>query len=596
MADVTNDLNVKHSSSVNGRRSIGSGVVSSARLATFLNFATGTGHDLLAARLTGSVGGVADTTGGSAGAVGGLDAAGRLSLGSKGVFGLKDLGLALSAAGAGSVITSSTRNVRLESGTSLLLVSSTRQQAKGAECTDEVESLPEPSALRRTAEASAMGYTPQSIEQLGALAAYVSIRRGAVLQAWRTAVDSDPQLTTASTISRAQFNDHIPEVLDAFERQLRAHNPTEQAQARAEEKEGAAGHGLHRWQQGYDQRETMCEWGHLQLCLLEELEHYSAQHAHLDPSVMPIARRALARLCSDGVCASVASYAHLQQSEAASRLRDLESALAQLTSLEQQRAEAWREAAHDLRGSANVIASASAVLMRDTVPASKRMQFSEILQRGVASLNKLLTDLMDHARLEAGQERRHVADFDAAWVLKEFCDTVRPLAIERNLFLKCEGPSALPVQGDLVKVQRIAQNLVLNALEATQSGGIKVTWGECGSLNRPQWMLYVQDTGPGFKDAAATPLARVLKQATTEAREVLEQTAPQDSASAQTKAAPTLRSQSGGRPGLFPSGEGIGLSIVKRLCELLDASLELETAPSKGTTFRVIFPRHYPDT
>jgi signal transduction histidine kinase len=35
------------------------------------------------------------------------------------------------------------------------------------------------------------------------------------------------------------------------------------------------------------------------------------------------------------------------------------------------------------------------------------------------------------------------------------------------------------------------------------------------------------------------------------------------------------------------------LSIVKRLCELLDASMELESHPGRGTTFRVIFPRHY---
>jgi hypothetical protein len=40
-------------------------------------------------------------------------------------------------------------------------------------------------------------------------------------------------------------------------------------------------------------------------------------------------------------------------------------------------------------------------------------------------------------------------------------------------------------------------------------------------------------------------------------------------------------------------GEGVGLSIVKRLCELLDASLELESSPGAGTTFRVLFPRNY---
>lgn len=43
---------------------------------------------------------------------------------------------------------------------------------------------------------------------------------------------------------------------------------------------------------------------------------------------------------------------------------------------------------------------------------------------------------MDHARVEAGHEQRYAAVFDAASLLKEFFDTTRPLAAERNLFLK----------------------------------------------------------------------------------------------------------------------------------------------------------------
>ena len=42
-----------------------------------------------------------------------------------------------------------------------------------------------------------------------------------------------------------------------------------------------------------------------------------------------------------------------------------------------------------------------------------------------------------------------------------------------------------------------------------------------------------------------------------------------------------------------PTGEGIGLSIVKRLCELLDATLELTSSAQAGTTFRVVFPSRY---
>jgi len=437
--------------------------------------------------------------------------------------------------------------------------------------------------------------TDQSSPGLKSLAAYLAHRRESVLSAWRCAVDADPELTTASTITRAQFIDHIPAVLDAFEWRLSAQEPSDCAQAQQEEKESASEHGLHRWQQGYNQPEAMVEWGHLHLCLLQELENFQTINAGLESAVMQIARRELVRLCSDGVCASAERYTRMQQSEAASRLSELEFALAQLRTLEQERAEAWREAAHDLRGRAHVIANAFAVITRADVPEQHRTRFSEVLHRGVQSLNKLLTDLMDQARLEAGHERRDITHFDVALLLKEFCDANRPLAAERDLFLIASGPAPLMVDGDAGKIQRIMQNLVLNALKVTEQGGIKVTWEAGENERRPQWAVCVQDTGPGFKRGSATPLARVLKRATAEAHDAEQRNVSPDSPSLQTDTAPTLASQSNPPPQL-PAGEGIGLSIVKRLCELLDASIELESSEGEGTTFRVIFPRRYGDS
>jgi signal transduction histidine kinase len=217
-----------------------------------------------------------------------------------------------------------------------------------------------------------------------------------------------------------------------------------------------------------------------------------------------------------------------------------------------------------------------------------------MLKAGVQSLNMLLTDLMDQARLEAGHERRQITHFDVAARLKEFCDTTRPLAAEKNLFLVAKGPPSLMVEGDAEKIQRIVQNLVLNALKVTDEGGIKVTWEASDNPHRPQWALCVQDTGPGFERDSATPLERVLKRATTEAQEVEHRNlSPKQTGSLQSDSAPTLASQSSHSQGRLPSGEGIGLSIVKRLCEMLDASLELESSKGEGTTFRVIFPRRY---
>jgi signal transduction histidine kinase len=441
-----------------------------------------------------------------------------------------------------------------------------------------------------------MSNPPQCIEQLSALATHLSARRDVLLQAWRTAVDHDPQLTTASTISRSQFNDHIPDVLDVFERQLRAASSAERAQARTDEKASAAGHGLHRWQQGYDQRETMCEWGHLHLCLLDEVERFGAQHPHVEAAVMLTARRTLVQLCNAGVCESASRYARLQRSEAAGRVRDLEHALAALQALERQRAESWREAAHDLRGSVSVISSASALLDRPNVPDPTRAQFSRVLRKGVVSLQELLTDLMSLARLEAGQEQRQICEFDAAKLLREWCETLRPLAAERGLFLKTDGPDVLPVEGDAPKVQRILQNLVLNAFNVTEKGGVRVLWQEAGTPGREQWMICVQDTGPGLNVNGAAPLACALRQATADTHDVEARAERAGDPSAQTEAAPTLASQS--PPHLIqpPAGEGIGLSIVKRMCELLDASLELESAAGEGTTFRLILPRRYGNT
>jgi signal transduction histidine kinase len=435
--------------------------------------------------------------------------------------------------------------------------------------------------------------------ELAVLAKHLAARRADVLRAWQASVELDTELTTSSNLSRAQFNDHIPQVLDAFERRLQAENLTEREDAFADQKKSAAEHGLHRWQQGYNQSETIREWGHLHCCLLTELEAYERGRAQLPFGVMLFARRALVRLCSEGVCESAARYEQLQRTEAASRVLDLENALQQLQDLERQRAETWREAAHDLRGTVHIISSASTLLAKEAEADLNRTTASRILERSVASLRVLLTDLTDLARLEAGQEHRHVTQFDAAEVLREFCDTFRPLATQHNLFLKTEGPPSLPVEGDSVKILRIAQNLVLNALKVTEHGGVRLLWEERTVPGVQQWMLCVQDTGPGFqRHSAAAPLEQALREATAEAHEVEARAESSGDAGTGSDPAPTLKSQSNSSNANSPgtTGEGIGLSIVKRLCELLDATLELETAPGAGTTFRVVLPRTYSAT
>ena len=170
----------------------------------------------------------------------------------------------------------------------------------------------------------------------------------------------------------------------------------------------------------------------------------------------------------------------------------------------------------------------------------------QILTRGVDALYQMLEELMDMGRLEAGKEIRRIAPFDVGQVLSELCMTSQVLAAARGLFLNVEGPSQISVDGDIVKVRRIAQNLLLNAIKYTDEGGISVAW----KTEDEQLLFSVQDTGPGLQQGASVPPSQI-------------------------------------------HGEGIGLSIVQRLCELLEAKLEVESKMGIGTNFRVFFPLHY---
>jgi signal transduction histidine kinase len=267
-----------------------------------------------------------------------------------------------------------------------------------------------------------------------------------------------------------------------------------------------------------------------------------------------------------------------------------------MRAMERQSAELWREAAHDLRGNLGVVVNATAGLNLTAGSGQVREDFLRILNQNVSSLHSLLEDVTSLARLQAGHERRQVKSFDAAVLLAELCERMQPLVAGRDLQLHGEGPATLAVEGDAVKVQRIAQNLLLNAIKYTSRGDVTVSWGDSRRNDTQRWMLCVQDTGPGLHSAAGAPMAEALEEATDEARHVEVFARTGDREHDQPEIELVAAAGSDFSPMRANRGEGIGLSIVKRLCELLDATIEMESTPGEGTTLRVLFPRQYQAT
>jgi signal transduction histidine kinase len=420
--------------------------------------------------------------------------------------------------------------------------------------------------------------------ELSALADRLQSRHEAILQSWREQVKKDLEIPSNDPLSTRQLFDHIPAMLLKLQRELRSSGRDDTGSADASDEALAVAHGQQRWQQGYDLREVVRELGTLNECVVVEMDAYATSEHDISHHALASARRVWARMYATGIEESLGRYFELQKKEAAGRLEDLEQVLKSVRETEKDRIDLWQQAAHDLRGNLSVVANATVGLTHRELLEPTRDEFVRILMRNVTSLHQLLNDVTSLARLEAGREQPCIETIDVSAIMHHLCDGVRPLAQERRLFLRCEGTADFAARGDAVKIRRIAQNLILNAVRYTREGGITVYWGDSDPPDPKRWEIMIKDTGPGLHTGSDRLLAEALE-STDEPP-----TQPAESLTIAPTPKPQTTPGRAGR-GTEEHGEGIGLSIVKRLCDLLNATIQLETGEFEGTTFRILFPR-----
>jgi len=259
-------------------------------------------------------------------------------------------------------------------------------------------------------------------------------------------------------------------------------------------------------------------------------------------------------------------YELIQQLEGAGQT------LAALESMRQyvrDRGEFLRSTSHDLRGSFGIIVGAASLLNMMDVE-EDRSKTLDMLQRSLKQVTYMVNQLLDYSRLESGQEELQVSCFDVSELFMELCETSFVMAQHKKLSLPYAGPQDMKIEGDVVKIRRIAQNLILNAIKYTSKGEVRISWGSEENAEEPRWFFMVQDTGPGIAPELISKLSDPMQDA--DSKKVHE-----------TKA--EVQQESG--------GEGIGLFIVKKLITMLHAHLHIESNPERGTLFRVSFPASY---
>ena len=218
---------------------------------------------------------------------------------------------------------------------------------------------------------------------------------------------------------------------------------------------------------------------------------------------------------------------------------------------------------HEIRTPLNAIIG-QVELLRDTSLSSEQREMLDSISSAGSILLSHLTDVLDFSRLEAQRVKLHKGAFDLVKALREALDIVKDTARERNLALESSFDRAVPVQviGDKSRLLQIVLNLLSNAIKFTDHGEVRLTLSvleECESSVRVE--VAVSDTGIGFPVETWNEMLQPFSQ----------------------------RDPSYSRK---REGAGLGLAIVSRLVDLMDADLRVESEPGVGSTFflRLDFP------
>jgi two-component system OmpR family sensor kinase len=215
------------------------------------------------------------------------------------------------------------------------------------------------------------------------------------------------------------------------------------------------------------------------------------------------------------------------------------------------------DASHELRTPISVIrGEADVALSHDRGSAEYKESLAIILDES-RRLSRLVDDLLNLARADAGHVKLQTREFYLNDLLADCCRSVQALAAARNLALECRSSGDVSFRGDEELLRHLVVNLLDNAIRYTPPGGRIFAALEAEG---PHLRIRVSDTGVGITPEAAP--------------HVFERFYRADKA----------RSRNDG-------GFGLGLSIVKWIAESHHGAVELTSQTGSGSTFTVTLPR-----
>ncbi|HWA62048.1 MAG TPA: ATP-binding protein, partial [Caulobacteraceae bacterium] len=213
---------------------------------------------------------------------------------------------------------------------------------------------------------------------------------------------------------------------------------------------------------------------------------------------------------------------------------------------------------HEIRTPLNGVMGVASALARTGLDASQREMLG-LIESSALTLERLLSDVLDLARIEAGRLEIRPEAVDLAAAVRDVGALFEPSARQKGLDFDVRvAPAAEGTfAADGARIRQILTNLVSNAVKFTAAGDVRLGLEAQPTADGARFTFTVEDTGIGMDEAAMDRLFQRFQQA------------------------------DGSITRRF-GGTGLGLAISRSLSEAMGGALSVGSAPGRGSTFRLV--------
>ncbi|MCX7713367.1 MAG: ATP-binding protein, partial [Chthoniobacterales bacterium] len=239
--------------------------------------------------------------------------------------------------------------------------------------------------------------------------------------------------------------------------------------------------------------------------------------------------------------------------------RELDNALDQARWENRAKEEFLNMVSHDLRTPMNAVIG-FATLLSESNLSNEQREFVNAITSSSKMLLTLLNDILDFSKMEAGKLELNPHPFNLPICVQRSLRLNSSLAEEKKLQLDCSFQQNLPqtIIADESRFQQILVNLINNAIKFTDHGYVHVRVGG-EPLPQNKWLLEVsvEDSGIGIPQDQLPYIFQPFRQGPDSEKR---------------------------------GGSGLGLTITKKLCEILDGNIEVSSSEGKGSCFTFRIP------